>query len=272
MELSQFKRSTIHNLIVSRTTADHASGFSEGLIIPIRLLDLADIIPFERIIATRIGGDNWSNRVETFALPGDDDYSVVAIGSIAKFFSPGDLTCVITTSLLDASARLRIKRQELPIIDVGFNPTSNKDNSEEPNANIELGSKVLRSIHSTTAFAAERRHVGRFTLDSLISGLRVNRTHPDCLQGSAEIPEVVLEAAGLTRHQCVHVANVDLGGVAITYAVPMAPGIVMTTGAMASFAPVGTVVAVMSFAFGDISAKPVLVRTDGDSVAEITRL
>ena len=84
-------------------------------------------------------------------------------------------------------------------------------------------------------------------LSSLILNLRINKTHPDCLHGSAELPQEILEAAKLKQYQAVTVFNSSRGGFADTYAVSTDPKVVMTTGAMSSFAALNEIVNVAAF-------------------------
>ena len=96
---------------------------------------------------------------------------------------------------------------------------------------------------------ASRRELLRVKMASLVVGMEINKTHPDCLHGSAEIPASVLKAAEISQYRSVSVYNATIGGVAETYAVAMPEGTVMTTGAMASFAELGDVVRVVSIKF-----------------------
>ena len=85
----------------------------------------------------------------------------------------------------------------------------------------------------------------RIMLHSLITDLVVNQTDTNCLLGSAEFPGLLTDMVGMTRHAMVTVFNASASGCTDTYAMPMAPRVVMTTGAMASFAPLGTTVHVL---------------------------
>ena len=61
------------------------------------------------------------------------------------------------------------------------------------------------------------------------------------------MPKSVMEKVDMTQYKSVSVYNSTKGGVADTYVVPMPEGIVMTTGAMASFAQIGEHVSVASY-------------------------
>lgn len=93
--------------------------------------------------------------------------------------------------------------------------------------------------------------------------MRINKTHPDCLHGSAEIPQSMLDAVGIRQYQSVSVYNTSVGGVADTYAVAMPEGTIMTTGAMASFAKLNDYVNVAAFDVTDCVIKPRICYTDG---------
>ena len=99
--------------------------------------------------------------------------------------------------------------------------------------------------------------------ESIVIGLKINNTHPDCLQGSAELPRSVMEKAGLYEYKSVSVYNSSKGGVADTYSVPMPEGVVMTTGAMASFAKKGHMVNVVGYVLSELPVKQTVVYTDG---------
>lgn len=86
------------------------------------------------------------------------------------------------------------------------------------------------------------------------------------MQGSAEIPASVLSDADISQYSSVSVYNASVGGVADTYAVAMPEGIVMTTGAMESFATIGHRVNVATFVLAEHTVTPRFCYTDGTSV------
>lgn len=63
-------------------------------------------------------------------------------GSIAKFLDVGDLTCLITEMYLDDEQFNQYKNDEIPIFDLGFDPETNKDNSESCLDIQYLGRKI----------------------------------------------------------------------------------------------------------------------------------
>jgi len=258
-----FKRSCIHNLRIT-SVSKAQNGIDEGLVIPESILALSDILPFEQIIVTNIRGKNWDNRVVSFAIPGTEEGLIEARGSLAHLFREGDLICVISRSYLDNEVGMKsFKEDKLALVDVGFDPSSNLNNaSKDGNICYEYCSKKnpTKNLNSDI-LALREKLLPRILLSHLLLDLEVTETHPDCLQGSAELPGVIMEAAGLTRYQGVHVFNASIGGASETYAVPMPPGVVMTTGAMANFAPIGTLTHVSSFNMGSsIIAKPCILK------------
>jgi aspartate 1-decarboxylase len=260
-----FKRTAIHNLRVT-SAAPAGGGLDEGLVLPRSIMALADISSFEQIVATNMNGSHWDNRLRTFAVPGPEQ-AVVAHGSLTRFLRPGDLICVISRGQLDRDGLAEFEGGRLPWVDVGFEPKSNQRNRfEDAEVMLEyVDRKEPVSSPPDPVLEARDRHSARTHLSHLISNLRVNETHPDCLQGSAELPEDVLEKAGLSRYRSVLVYNADRGGVAETYVVPTPSGVVMTTGAMANFAPKGSLTHVAAFAVGRPDGPPMLLRIHDNS-------
>lgn len=90
---------------------------------PRSLMEMADIAPFEQIIVTKIGGDNWVNRMYSFVVPGSTDH-VEARGAVAHLLNEGDLCCIITGTYFDQQQYQHYleNRLEIPIIDVRLYP------------------------------------------------------------------------------------------------------------------------------------------------------
>ena len=268
MEDIYFKRSAVHNLLISKCRTKFRAGeIPEGLVVPSDILKKCDILPWEQIIVTRIGGDNWVNRIKTFVIEGAAGGEVEARGSIAKFLNKGELTCLISNTLLNKKELRAYSNDKLPIFDLGFDPEKNADNSVS-RLDIEYRNKKFRNVDEYASLAKVRKGLRRTFLSSLIVGLKINKTHPDCLQGSAELPKNIMDNAGLERYQAVAVYNFSKGGVAETYAVPMPPKVVMTTGAMAKFAKKGEVVNVATFSVSDRKIVPAIVHTDGSDLVK----
>jgi aspartate 1-decarboxylase len=241
---------------------------TEGLVIPQDILHKCDILPWEQIIVTKINGDNWINRLKTFAIPGDNNGKVEARGSLSMFLRPGDLTCLISFTTLNEEQYDKYKTDKIPLLDLGFDPENNKDNLIKSRLDIEYCSSKLKDVNTTIEFTQQRESLKRFRLSSLVLGLTINKTHPDCLQGSAELPGEIMEKANLLRFQSVSVYNATLGGIADTYSVPMPKGVVMTTGAMAKFAKIGESVNIAAYALSTKAVEPTIVNTDGRYLIE----
>ena len=265
-----FKRAAIHNIRITTTSESVSDVINEGLVIPKSILEACDILPFEQIIVTNIRGKNWDNRVISFAVPGLEEGVVAARGSLRHFLREGDLICIITRSYLDSDHGLKLFEQDkLAIMDLGFEPNSNLHNfSKDAVTRYEYGSKkqILNAKIDEDMLLLRQKMLPRVLLSNLLLDLEIVKTHPDCLQGSAEIPGDIMQAAKLNRYQGVQVFNASQGGVAETYAVPMPPGIVMTTGAMANFAPIGTIAHVASFTMGFAkSMKPRILKISNNA-------
>ena len=69
--------------------------------------------------------------------------------------------------------------------------------------------------------------------------------------------------ACVEKYQSVSIYNSSKGGIADTYAVPMPPKVVMTTGAMAQFAKKGEMVNVATYIIGTKSITPIIISTNG---------
>lgn len=259
-----FKRSAIHNLVITncRNTFKQDE-IAEGLVIPKGILRKSDILPWEQVIVTKINGNNWINRIKTFVIEGEDNGKVEARGSLSKFLEKGDLTCLITRTLLNEKEVALYKQNKFPIFDLGFDPDKNKDNLIESRLDIEYGNKKIRDVKDSETLARDRKEIKRLFISSLILGLKINKTHPDCLQGSAELPGNIMTKASVEKYQSVSVYNSSKGGVADTYAVPMPPKVVMTTGAMAQFAKKGEIVNVATYVIGTKGVAPVIISTNG---------
>ncbi len=262
-----FKRSAIHNLIITNCkNIFKEDEIAEGLVIPKNIIRKSDILPWEQVIVTKINGNNWINRIKTFVIEGEDNGRVEARGSLSQFLEEGDLICLITRTLLNKKEVVLYKQNKFPIFDLGFDPGKNNDNLIESRLDIEYGNKKIRDVKDFKNLVKDRKEIKRFFLSSLILGLKINKTHPDCLQGSAELPGNIMAKASIEKYQSVSVYNSSKGGVADTYAVPMPPKIVMTTGAMARFARKGNMVNVAAYGLGVKILKPSIIYTDGSDI------
>ena len=264
MKKNIFKRSAVHNLVVTDCGDSFNKGkINEGLVIPRDILRKSDILLWEQVIVTKIDGNNWVNRIKTFVIEGENNGKVEARGSLTKFLKKGDLTCLITRTLLSEKEITLYKKNKFPIFDLGFDSDKNQDNLIESRLDIEYSTKKIRDVKDFKTFVKDRKGTERFFLSSLILNLKINKTHLDCLQGSAELPENIMKKSDIEKYQSVSVYNSSRGGVADTYAVPMPPRVVMTTGAMARFAKKGEVVNVATYVIGIKNRAPVIVSTNG---------
>lgn len=264
--LIRFKGSAVHNLTITGSLREPNY---EGLLLGKDIMVHADIHDGQEIIITRIGADSWGNRIRTVVHTSKNFGDAVVCGSLTKFLSPGELTCVIGEVYLDDINMKRYTDGAFPIFDLGFDPQTNTNNMNG-NLDFQFSNHIIKGVYTGDAnfTSAQKARAGLYRLyaQATIMGLVVNKTHPDCLQGSAELPGSVMNAAGLKQYKSVTVYNQSVGGAADTYAVPMPEGTVMTTGAMASFAKLGETVNIISYV---ISTEPLagkIVLTDGVTV------
>lgn len=262
-KLCSVKLSAIHNLLIQASEL----GAREGLLLPRKLMVAADLQDYEQIIITKIRSGTLDNRIRTIVIGDDSSPSVTVCGSLAQYLSEGELTCIISETTVDEKEVRAFESDQWPIVDVGFNPETNKDNQEWVVELQYCNRKIICDSPSSFNTALhQRQSLRRTRLSSLIMGLKINKTHPDCLHGSAEIPGSVLNAANISQYKSVSVYNATSGGRAETYAVSMPEGIVMTTGAMASFAKLGEVVNVATFDISSGIVAPTICYTDGSCV------
>ncbi len=255
--------SAIHNLIIQSCENDQR----EGIILPPQIMKAADLRGYQQVIITRISGDSFCNRIRSFVIEGDEGCFVTACGSISKFLKVGDLTCIIAETSATCVDTEKFNNDYWPIFDVGFNAETNVDNTEWF-IELQYASKKFITNDKEVLKKAVNSRIGltRIHLASLIIGMKINKTHPDCLHGSAEIPRSVLDEANIKQYKSVCVYNSSLGGEADTYAVAMPEGTVMTTGAMASFASIGNYVNIAAFVISDKILHSKICFTDGIAV------
>ncbi|MGW2964107.1 aspartate 1-decarboxylase [Streptomyces sp. NPDC001220] len=259
------KRSAIHNLRIdiggSNPDRKAENGINEGLALPEALRIASDIAIGEAVIVARIQGDNLQNRVRTFVVPATSE-AVEARGSLGHFLAEGDLVCVISETRLDEAGQRLHQSGDLHIVDYGIVPGDDFHGGTLKHE--RLGRPDEEEKISNEDSALRESLMPRIMLRNLITNLVVNDTNENCLLGSAEIPGGLMDQVGMSRHTMVTVFNASSGGCTETYAVPMPPGVVMTTGAMAGFAPIGTRVHVASYALGDRTLSSSVLDTDGN--------
>jgi aspartate 1-decarboxylase len=257
-----FKRTAVHNLIVTKSTSFPNGDIKEGLVIPKDLMRLVDIQPFEQIIVTRINGDNWKNRVYSFAIPGQSN-DVEARGSLSYFLNKGDLICIIARGCIDIESLKLYLANEIPVIDFGFNPEEDHGNDiSNGRMFLELYGERREVKNIPPVFLLHRANIERVILSTLVTGLKVTETYENCLQGSAEIPQIIMEEGKLVKYQGVFVHNLSRGGMSVeTYIVPTPPGIVRSTGAMSKFAKKGEEIAISSYKIAIETKEPIILTT-----------
>ena len=188
---------------------------------------------------------------------------------LTKFLNINDLTCLIAECYLNNEELSNYHSGNFPIVDIGFDPISNYDNRNY-NICLQFRNKSMNNVSiSSMAFTESinyRKDLLRCVANSIILNVVVNQTHKNCLQGSAEIPSSILKQANIDEYKSVTVYNATYGGFADTYAVPMKEWIVMTTGAMATFAPIGTTVNIISFALSRKKLDLLITYTNGKNV------
>ena len=267
MIYKKFKCSAIHNLVITDVSTDEK--LNEGLLIPSSILKKTNMFDGQEVIITKIGAGNWKNRIKTFVIENKESEKVEIRGSLSHFLSKGDLTCLIAECYMDEKTFNDYQNDKYAIFDLGFDPKNNTDNSEST-LDLQFASHKEKNVSiNSTLFKKQvnaRKKLLKVFAQSIIIGLKINKTHPDCLQGSAELPRSVMEKAGLYEYKSVSVYNSTLGGVADTYSVPMPEGVVMTTGAMASFAKKGNNVNVVGYVLSESTIPQTIVYTDGSKV------
>lgn len=268
MLYKKFKCSAIHNLVITKTNTN--AKLNEGILIPKSILKKTNLFNGQEIIITKIGSGSWKNRLKTFIIENTENNDVEVRGSLAeKFLNVGDLTCIIAECYLDEPTFKEYKNGEYAIFDLGFDPLTNKDNTIST-LDLQFFDHKEKNVQENSELFIEqirkREKLLKVFAESIVIGLKINKTHPDCLQGSAELPGSVMEKAGLYEYKSVSVYNATVGGIADTYSVPMPENVVMTTGAMASFAKIGEEVNVVGFVLSETPVSQKIAYTDGSKV------
>ncbi len=222
--LFRVKRSCLHNVRVTKSEASSSAELGEGLVLPREMMRMCDIAPFEQINVTKIGGNNWVNRMYTYAIPGDSD-EVEARGSIAYLLGQGELCCVITTTLLSSDQHRRYVggTYATPIVDVRLYP-------EESATNDLRGAKIVleregrfdRVDAMTQETIDVRAELPRTYLSNLLTNLTIETVEKrGCIEMSAELPIEYMSKAGFCSAQSIMVYNQSRGGYsAESYVVP----------------------------------------------------
>lgn len=241
------KRSCVHNVRVTASTASIDDAIPEGLVLPEELMAVGDIAPFEQIIVTKIGGTNWINRMYTFAIPGGSD-TVEARGSIAHLLEEGDLCCIITGSYLTDGQydRHTVDRYDVPIIDVRLYPEEPKVNDlSKAKIVLEHSGQADRVAALSKEAIGQRNELPRVLLSNLLAGLQIEAVERrGCIEMSAELPIDYMRRAGFCKNQSIFVYNASRGGAsAESYVVPsLTKKTVGISGALTAVADLGDII------------------------------
>lgn len=243
----RIKRSCLHNVRVTSSIVTSDEDIPEGLVLPKELMEMADIAPFEQINVTKIGGDNWMNRMYTFAIPGNTQ-EVQARGSIAHLLSEGELCCIITASYLDSRQhKLHVAgTYDVPIIDVRLHPTENKINDlSKANTVLEHSGRTEKTPRITNTVIKQRNELPRIILSNLLCNLKIETVETrGCIEMSAELPIEYMKAAEFCNAQSIMVYNTSRGGAsAESYVVPsLTKKTIGISGALTAVANVGDII------------------------------
>jgi len=259
----QFKRTAIHNILVNSSIWNPREDVNEGLVIPEKLMQLGDIAPYERILVTKQGGDEWINRIYSFAIPGDGD-TVEARGALAHLLEKEECCCIISGTYLNSeqyeaycSGTLNI-----PLIDIRFTPVQGSRINDFSTLKMiqEYPGKSSSYTELDNKAIDQRKQLPRTMLSNLASGLEVAEIERHCLEMSAELPVEVMKNAGMIKNQSIFVFNASRGGIsAESYVVPNARNNkVIISGALSRVADIGDIISEASFVITTGIHKPTL--------------
>ena len=263
LNLYQFKRTAVHNLCVTLSDTFPLADIVEGLVLPQELMRLGDIVPYERVVVTRHSGDNWRNRVHTFAIPGDGE-AVEARGSLAHLLRDGEYCCVITATYLNLDQYKVYRSGELsiPAIDIRFRPQYGQLRNDRSSTKklLEFDGRETEFETIDSVIAAQRKHFPRVMLSNLAMGLEVSKIERKCLEMSAELPVDIMRKAGLVKNQTIFVYNASRGGMsAESYIVPNTQdNSVVVSGALSRVADVGDIISEAAFTITDEIRNPII--------------
>jgi aspartate 1-decarboxylase len=259
----QFKRTAIHNILVTSSIWNPKEDVNEGLVIPEKLMQLGDIAPYERILVTRHGGDNWHNRMCSFAIPGKSEV-VEARGALAHLLKKDEYCCIIAGTYLNSDQYEAYCRGTLnnPLIDIRFAPVqaSRLNNFSTLKMILEYPGKSSPYTELDNKVIDQRKQLPRIMLSNLASGLEVAEIERHCLEMSAELPVEIMKNAGMVKNQSIFVFNASRGGIsAESYVVPNTRNNkVIISGALSRVADIGDIISEASFVITTAIYKPTL--------------
>jgi len=96
--MREMMKSKIHRA----TVTDANLNYEGSITIDAELLDLADILPYEKVQVVNI---NTGARFETYAIVGERGSGTICLnGAAARLVQPNDLVIIITYSVMDSLA------------------------------------------------------------------------------------------------------------------------------------------------------------------------
>ncbi|MCP2163272.1 aspartate 1-decarboxylase [Goodfellowiella coeruleoviolacea] len=238
------KRSCLHNVRVTSSVPFPTADIPEGLVLPRTMMEISDFVPYEQVVVTKIGGDNWVNRMYTFVLPGDSD-EVEARGSVAHLLGVGDVCCAISrTTLNQRQYEAHVAdASEAALLDVRFYPERDVVNDyDAAKIVVETGGRARRVDALPPEVVDRRRELPRTLLSNLLANLEIQEVERrGCIEMSAELPVEYMRRAGFCVNQSIFVYNASRGGTsAESYVVPsLTKRTVGISGALSAVADVG---------------------------------
>ncbi|MBI5207108.1 MAG: hypothetical protein HY934_04880 [Candidatus Firestonebacteria bacterium] len=259
----QFKRTAIHNILITSSISNPKTDIIEGLVLPEKLMKLGDIVPYERILVTKHNGDNWINRVYSFAIPGDGE-TVEARGSLSHFLKPEECCCIISETYFNSNQYKAYCTYNLsiPIIDIRFHPENDNqlNNFSSLKIALEFPDKILHCEKIDKEILNQRQHLPRIMLSNLVFGLKVSEIERQCLEMNAELPVEIMSKTGLVKNQTIFVFNASRGGIsAESFVVPNTRNNNITiSGALSKVADIDDVISEAAFVITNKILEPTI--------------
>ncbi|KAA2267042.1 hypothetical protein F0L68_00455 [Solihabitans fulvus] len=242
--LYTIKRSCLHNVRVTSSVRDSTADIPEGIVLPAAMMEMMDFAPFEQVIVTKIGGDNWMNRMHSFVLPGEGD-AVEVRGALAHLLAVGDVCCAISRTTLNAEQHEQqlTERFDIPLVDARFYPEEEVVNDySKAKILLENNGQYRKVDFLPEDVVAQRRALPRTVLSNLLAGLEIQEVERrGCIEMSAELPIEYMRRAGFCANQSILVYNQSRGGAsAESYVVPsLTKKTIGISGALSAVADLG---------------------------------
>lgn len=257
------KRSCLHNIRVTSSVRNSPAEVPEGIVLPKSMMEMSDFAPFEQVVVTKIGGDNWMNRMYSFVLPGDTD-EVEVRGSLAHLLGEGDVCCAISRTTLDQRQYQAHTAEDnaAPLVDVRFYPEKTVVNDYASAKIVVEGGGAQRRVDSLPGdVLGQRTELPRTLLSNLLSGLEIQEVERrGCIEMSAELPMEYMRRAGFCSNQSIFVYNTSRGGAsAESYVVPsLTKKTVGISGALSAVADEGDLVSEAAFVTTTSALEPTI--------------